>query len=249
MSAAILPYRTTRSELAGEVGVMAAALVLMSFLSRNPAMPYAMAALVIGRFLLLNRRGDWVFFLIGLVVGGGNDLLSMYKGVYAYAAPTALPVPIPLWMVIFWGQIFLSFRKLMRYGQFLGPDLKPPLIDLPLALDLVVVVAYRMIIYRTASVPWLPDALFAAILIVRLLVAPPTDNERRIMVAMLIIGPVYEIILIAAGLYKYQTGVLFGMPLWLIVYWVFVVRLLKAVFDRVEHFLKVSELNSKLFSK
>jgi len=228
-------YRTSTRELAAEVGVMAVALVLMSVLSRHPAMPYAMAALIIGRFLLLNRRGDWLFFLIGVVVGGGNDLLSMSKGVYAYAAPTSLPVPIPLWMVIFWGQIFLSFRKLMRYGRFLGPDTKPPLIDLPLALDLVVVVAYRMIIYRTAATPWLPDALYAAILVVRLLVAPPADNERRIMVAMLIIGPVYEMILISTGMYKYQTGVLFGMPLWLIVYWVFVVRMLKAVFDRVEH--------------
>ena len=232
------PYRTTAAELAAEVAVMAAALLCMALFARHRFMPAAMAVIIGGRFLLLNRRGDWVFFLIGVIVGGGNDLLSMYKGVYSYAAPTVLPAPIPLWMVVFWGQIFVSFRKLMRYGQFLGPD-EPParLLDLPLALDLVVAVVYRLIIYRTASIPWQPDALYAAILVTRLLLIPPREHERKLLLAMLVIGPVYEMILIGAGFYHYQTGVLFGMPLWLIVYWVFVSRMLKAIFDRVEHFL------------
>ena len=232
------PYRTTAAELAAEVAVMAAALLVMALCARHRFMPAAMAAIIGGRFLLLNRRGDWVFFLIGVIVGGGNDLLSMSKGVYSYAAPTVLPVPIPLWMVVFWGQIFVSFRKLMRFGPFLGPDQPPArLLDAPLALDLAVAVIYRMIIYRTAAIPWQPDALFAAILVTRLLLIPPKEHERKLLLAMLVIGPVYEMILIGAGLYRYQTGVLFGMPLWLIVYWVFVSRMLKAIFDRVEHFL------------
>jgi hypothetical protein len=228
-------YETTRSELLAEAGVMALAVAAVYFLhGRGRAMPAAMGAIIGLRFLVLNRRGDWIFFLLGVVLGGGNDLFSMYKHVYHYTAPTILPVPIPLWMVVFWGQVFVSFRKLMRFGPFLGPRRRLPLIDAPLALDILIAVIYRMIIYRTASTPWLPDALFAAILVVRVLVLPPEPHERRLMLAMLIIGPLYEMLLIGCGLYVYQTGVLLGMPLWLVVYWVFIIRALKAVFDRIE---------------
>lgn len=236
-------YETTGRELGLEVAAMAAAVVAVFFLGqKTELMSAVIAAFIISRFLLLNRRGDWMFFLIGLFLGGGNDLLSMWKGVYRYTPPTILPVPIPIWVLFFWGQVFVSFRKLMRFGPFRGPD-EPParLLDLPLGLDLTVAVIYRMIIYRTAGAPWLPDAIFAALLIVRLLLIPPRPHERKLMIAMLIIGPAYEILLIAGGLYQYQTGVLFGMPLWLIIYWVFIIRALKAVFDRVEYKLVPAE--------
>jgi hypothetical protein len=230
-------YETTPRELYSEVAVMSAAVILVYFFYENTRlMSVIMAALMIGRFALLNRKGDWLFFVIGVVVGGGNDVMSMYKEVYQYTPKSILPVPIPVWMVLFWGQIFVSFRKLMRFGPFRGPDQPPKrLIDAPLALDVLIAVAYRMIIYRTASEYWLPDALFAAILIARLLVFPPKDHERKLMLAMLVIGPLYEILLIGCGLYVYQTGVVFGMPLWLIIYWVFIIRVLKAIFDRVEY--------------
>jgi hypothetical protein len=230
-------YETTLNDLLAEAGVMALAVAAVYFLhGQGRVMPAAMGAIIALRFLLLNRRGDWIFFVLGVVLGGGNDLLSMYKGVYHYNAETVLPVPIPLWMVVFWGQVFVSFRKLMRFGPFKGSEqARLPVIDAPLALDIAIAVIYRMIIYRTASTPWLPDALFAAILIVRLLVLPPQLHERKLMLAMLVIGPLYEILLIGSRLYVYQTGVLLGMPLWLIVYWVFIIRALKAIFDRIEH--------------
>lgn len=233
-------YQSTGGEVLSEAAVLLISAGLIYFFAHKT---YLMSAIMAGvmalRFIVLNRRGDWIFFLIGLVVGGGNDLLSMYKGVYAYLPPhDILDLPIPVWMLFFWGEIFVFFRKLMRSGPF-GGGSRPfeKMIDLPLALDLVVVISYRMIIYRTASQHWLPDALFAAILIVRLLLAPPKIYERKLMLLMLMLGPLYEIILIHSRLYLYQTGVVFGMPLWLIIYWVFVVRFLKAIFDRVENFI------------
>jgi hypothetical protein len=239
-------YKTTKSyqasagEMLSEAAVLLVAAGFIYFLAHKTyAMSAVMASILILRFLLLNRRGDYVFFLIGLMAGGGNDLLSMYKGVYAYLPPHDFTdLPIPAWMLFFWGEVFIFFRKLMRFGPFLGKSgCITKWIDWPLAMDLVVVIGYRMLIYRTASHAWLPDALFAAILVVRLLLVPPKSNERKLMLIMLLLGPLYEIILIAAGLYRYQTGVVFGMPLWLIVYWVFVVRFLKAIFDRVENLL------------
>jgi len=233
-------YQASGKDLFSEAAVLLLSAGFIYFLAHKTyVMSAVMAAIIILRFALLNRRGDYIFFLIGLVAGGGNDLLSMFKGVYAYLPPHDFTdLPIPVWMLFFWGEIFVFFRKLMRSGPFLGESRHVgKLIDLPLALDLVVVVTYRLIIYRTASHPWHPDALFAVILIVRLLLAPPKSHERRLMLLMLFLGPLYEIMLIASRLYHYQTGVVLGMPVWLIIYWVFVVRFLKAVFDRVENFL------------
>ena len=231
--------QTSNRDLLAEIAVMALAVLLIArFGQQTPLMSGLMAGLIIARFLILNRKGDWMFFVLGVVLGGGNDLLSMWKGVYRYTPPTFLPVPIPLWVVFFWGQVFVSFRKLMRWGPFRGPDQPPArLLDAPLALDILIAVIYRLVIYRTAAQPWVPDALFAAILAVRVILIPPPPHERLLMIAMLVIGPAYEILLIGSGLYLYQTGVLLGMPLWLIVYWVFIIRALKAVFDRVEYFI------------
>lgn len=232
-------YVTSRRELWGEAAVMAAAAAAIFGVGQDtPRMSWAMFFILAARFFLLSRRGDWLFFLLGFLLGGGNDLLSMWKGVYRYTPPTSLPVPIPVWMLFFWGEIFVAFRKVMRFGLFCGPEERPArLVDLPLALDLVLAVIYRMIIYRTASQPWVPDALYASLLILRLLLLPPLPHERKLMLAMLAAGPFYEIVLITAGLYEYQTGVLFGLPLWLIIYWAFIIRALKAVFERVEYAL------------
>lgn len=232
------PYRAPAADLYLEAAVMLIVAAFVYPLGENTrAMSIIFGVILVLRFALLYRRGDLIIFFLGVCAGGGNDVLSMYKGVYQYLPPSELPVPIPLWMVIFWGEAFLFFRKLMRYGRFLGPDQKPKPIDPALALDLVIVIAYRMIIYRTAATAWLPDALFAAILVVRLLVIPPLAHERAVMLVILVLGPLYEIILIGGGLYLYQTPVFFGMPLWLIVYWVFIFRFLKAVIDRMEHFI------------
>ncbi|MHA1794051.1 MAG: hypothetical protein ACTSVI_15520, partial [Promethearchaeota archaeon] len=53
------------------------------------------------RFALINERGDWAFYLLGVLAGGGNDLLSMKSGVYSYTSITIIPFLnglLPLWM-------------------------------------------------------------------------------------------------------------------------------------------------------
>lgn len=229
-------YESTRKELYSEAGVLLfTALVIWFFNQNTPVMSVAMGLIIISRFIFLNRRGDWVFLLMGIALGGGNDVMSMYKEVYRYTPQTILPVPIPVWMLFFWGEAFIFFRKLMRYGPFLGSGEKPPPIDLPLAVDLGLFIILRMIIYRYSSVEWLPDAAFAGIMVARLLILPPPANERKLLIAILILGPVYEFILIGCGLYIYQNPFILGVPLWLIIWWVFIFRVLKAVTDRVEH--------------
>lgn len=85
-------------------------------------------------------------------------------------------------------------------------------VDLPLALDLLMVIPLKRMLYHYAGVPWVPALVFAAALLLRYLIAPPQAHERRLLLTILVLGPFYEALLIAAGLYVYQHGVVLGMP-------------------------------------
>jgi hypothetical protein len=233
-------YKTTTLELIAETGVLIIAGIAIAFFARRTyLMSGIMAGLIILRCIFCYRKGDLIFFFLGFVLGGGNDLISMYRHVYYYMPPPDISrLPLPMWMLLFWGEIFVFFRKLMRWSPFLGEAPKR-LIDQQLVLDFLIVIIYRIIIFRMAYRFWVPDAIFASILLLRILVSPPAKNERWLMLTMLVIGPIYEIWLIHSGLYVYYTGFFYGMPLWLIVYWVFITRFLKAIFDRVESYIVV----------
>lgn len=228
-------YKATGKELLAEAAVLlivAAGVAVAG--QRTGVMTVFIAVLLAVRFAVLYRRGDVLVFILGVILGGGNDLLSMWQGVYRYTPPTLLPVPIPGWMVVFWGEAFLFFRRLMRYRPFLADDSVKQGLDLPLALDLLMVIPLKRMLYHYAAVPWVPDLVFAAALLLRYLIAPPQTHERRLLLTILILGPFYEALLIAAGLYVYQHGIVLGMPVWLIVYWLYIFRVLKAIIDRLE---------------
>ncbi len=81
------------------------------------------------RFLVANQHGDIFYFLLGIIAGGGNDLLSISNGVYDYTSLTVLPFLshlMPIWMVAFWGQVFLLFRKIFNVDWFAGVPFKQP---------------------------------------------------------------------------------------------------------------------------
>jgi hypothetical protein len=231
------PYRADLRGLVAEAAVMITFAVIVYFYGQDTTiMSIATGLIIISRFLVLYRRGDLVWFIMGVILGGGNDLMSMWRGVYYYTPPTILPVPIPVWMLFFWGQAFMFLRRLARFGPFLGADeTGKRLLDIGMALDIIIIIIYRFIVYGWAEQPWLPAALFASILCLRIILVPPPSNQRRLMIAILILGPFYEILLIKGGLYVYQHGIVFGMPLWLIIYWVFIIRVIKAVADWMEH--------------
>ncbi len=228
------PYTSSFGDLFLEALVLLAVAAMVFFYGKNtPYMSIFIGVLIALRFALLYQRGDVIYFVIGVIAGGGNDVMSMWRGVYSYTPDTVLPVPIPVWMVIFWGLAFLFLRRLLRYSAF-TEDKDSRLLNKPFVLDVVVVVLYRVIVYNHAAEPWLPGALFASILALRLLLAPPTDKERKLMLLVLVLGPFYEALLIGGGLYNYQNPVFLGMPLWLIIYWVFIIRFIKAVFGWLE---------------
>ena len=187
------------------------------------------------RFLLAYKPKDEWFFLLGLAAGGGNDLFSMIRGVYAYTPPHLLPWPIPLWIFPFWGQVFLLFRRALDYGPFRGPGVGKVLQwDSRLAADLVILAIFKFFVYGYASHLYLPSLVGVLLLGARFAVLRPTPTEWRVLAITMTVGPAYEIILVKLGLYNYQHGYFFGLPVWLLVFWALSLLISKNLYDRME---------------
>ena len=203
------------------------------------------------RFILLNEKGDWLFFLFGVAFGGGNDLMSMINGVYNYTSITIIPILaglLPLWMILFWGQICLLFRKTFNLQWCKGEEFKkdgiPQLkgwIDIKIIVDIAILIVLRMVIYRTYLMDmWIPALIYGAVIGVRFIIFPPKKNELIIMV-ILPYAFLFEGLMVTAGLYVYFNPVplFLGMPLWLYIWWIFLVPIVvKEFFDRFEYIFK-----------
>lgn len=189
---------------------------------------------LVARYILARRPGDGRALALGIVAGGGNDLMSMIKGVYAYTPPHILPWPIPVWMILFWGQVFLLFARVFDSPAFAIARPLPPLRqDRRLWLDLALILILKMTLYRVAADPLIPNAVAAGLLIVRCVAAFPDAGERRLLALTLLAGPAYEVLLIRLGLYHYTHGYVLGMPPWLLAFWALSILLARNVMARL----------------
>ena len=217
------------------------ALAVKGFAQDTRVMTALVSAIVLARFVVMGQKHDWVFFLLGVVAGGGNDMISMIKEVYRYTPDHFLKeqfdIPLPPWMLLFWGHVFTGFRHLFHLGVFQGPPLgrRPWRLDKRLALDAATVAALRWVIYHTVRQEPLPTIGYALVLSARFLALPPTAAELRLMAVTTVLGILFEASLIGSGLYVYDDPVLLGMPAWLLIYWTFAIPVLaKGIFDRTE---------------
>lgn len=229
---------TTYRQVGFEMIFLAAVLVALKFFVHNTAaMSVFIAVNIILRFALIGRKGDLIFFLIGFVAGGGNDYLSMVKDVYYYTPEHILPAPIPVWMLFFWGHIFVAFRQLFQLPPFQGGPHGPHpwKLDFRLVLDIATAIVLRIIIYNFVRQEPIPTLGYAGVLVLRLVILPPKRNEWLLMIVATALGVLYEGGLIGLGLYVYYDAVFLGMPAWLIIYWTFILPILmKGLFDRIE---------------
>lgn len=200
---------------------------------------------LIVRFFMIHKKGDWIFFLLGVIAGGGNDLMSMLKGVYDYTSITILPFLnglLPLWNIFFWGQVFLLFRKVFNVKWFKGVPFKRDgkflrgWVSVKLLLDICILVILRVTIYLTYNMDaWVASAIYGTLLWARLLVVKPTRDELNV-IAILPYAFIFEGLMVTFGLYVYHDPVFLGMPGWLFLWWIFLVPLvLKQVFAIMEH--------------
>ncbi|MBN2151157.1 MAG: hypothetical protein JW839_06930, partial [Candidatus Lokiarchaeota archaeon] len=199
---------------------------------------------IVLRFLLVNEKWDWLFFVVGIIGGGGNDMSSMINGVYNYTSATILPFLsglMPAWMIAFWGQVFLLFRKLFNHPWFKGPGFKKDKellrgwLSKKLLVDIVLLVVLRIAIYKTYLDPILPGLIYGGVVLARFLVFRPERHELRI-IGILPYAFAFEGLMVAFGLYEYYNAVFLGLPVWMFVWWTFLVPIVvKQVFDMLEY--------------
>ncbi|MHA1284886.1 MAG: hypothetical protein ACTSQP_20480 [Promethearchaeota archaeon] len=200
------------------------------------------------RFILINEKGDWIFYVLGVLGGGGNDLMSMINDVYNYNSKVIIPILdglMPLWMILFWGQVFLLFRKIFNISWFKGEEFNKNgrflngWVDNKLIFDILLIIILRAIIYQTYKLDfWIPALFYIIGVFLRFIIFPPKKNEIFI-ICILPYAFIFEGLMVTFGLYEYYNPVFLGMPLWLFIWWIFLVPIfLKEIFDRIEFFLK-----------
>lgn len=208
------------------------------------------------RFLLVNERGDWFFYLFGVIAGGGNDLMSTMNHVYNYTSKTIIPILnglLPIWMILFWGQIFLLFRKIFNIKILKGQDFKKNgeffngWVNKQLIIDILILIFLRIVIYKTYMLEfWIPAILYAFAICVRFFIFHPKRYELYI-IGILPYAFIFEGLLVLFGLYEYINPIFLGMPLWLFYWWIFLVPIvLKEIFDRLEFLLRAKAANIKI---
>ncbi len=235
------------SIVAVAVCVAADRLALMSTLV--PAV--IVARLAAWRALPVRARGhglgvELAFLSLCAALGGFNDWNTVVRhGVYAYTVPADHPElsTIPTWMLLYWGLILRAIATLARWSRLgaRSPDrvrvVRRTLEGAPakIAAQLALVLVTRQAIYRLWDRPiasWLP---FALALAAYAWMFRPGAREARIAVAFLVIGPVVEALFIrVGGLHRYALGWFFGVPLWIVLWWVLAILIWSDLAPRIE---------------
>ena len=248
------PRETPKQRLVSEVWFFIISIVIFGLFGRYSSIKMTFTIIIticivinlVIRFLLVNEKGDWVFFLFGIIAGGGNDFMSMINGVYRYTAIPIIPnLALPIFMWLFWGQAFLLFRKLFNIPWCKGEEFQKDgevlngWVDKELIFDICLVIVLRIVIYNTYMMDmWIPALFYGIGIGIRFLIFPPKKNEVHI-IALLPLAYLFEGLMVVFGLYVYYNPIFPGIPLWLMLWWIFLVPIvLKEFFDRFEYLLK-----------
>ncbi len=98
-------------------------------------------------------------------------------------------------------------------------------------------------IYSTFLDPVIPGLVYGGAIFVRIVLFRPARNEWLI-IAILPYAFMFEGLMVTFGLYQYYNPVFLGLPLWLMLWWIFLVPLvLKQVFDMIEYILVAKKGN------
>ena len=213
-------------------------------------------ALILARFVfwaLLTRASvrrilaEAIFFAVCVVLGAFNDYNSVVvHRIYDYTVPVFYPhiTTVPFWMLLFWGMILRFMAALARCSR-LGPPNEPhnrvglgPWFTerswLRVAVFLLIIFATRQCIYRLYLDPifsWLP---FACAVVIYPLVFGMDRHDLKLSVSALVIGPIVEVLYIQVGdLHHYHLGWFFGVPVWIMLWWVVAVLVWKDISHRL----------------
>lgn len=234
-------------QLAVDAAAVAAVSAGVLALADRPAVMWLLlVAVLLARFAAFRAThpdrslaAEVAFFALCTVVGAVNDLNTVVAhGVYRYEATAELPTvsSIPLWMLVFWGLILRFVFAITRW-RALGPPEVPARRVLgragrgrQLVLLVCIVVSTRLALYAWYAHPiasWLP---FLAGLAVFALAGRADRHDARLAGLALVAGPIAEALFIeVGGLHAYALGWLFGVPLWIVLWWALAIWIWKDV--------------------
>jgi len=173
----------------------------------------------------LSTSREAIFFAICIVLGAFNDWNTVVRHhVYAYTVPSDLGrhSTIPAWMLLAWGPILRFMAELSRWPRLGTPDGRTIRGGALRVLGmLLLVLVTRQTIYRWWAHPIASWAPFAIALVAYFVLFRPGTRGLRLAGIVMIVGPTAESILVnVAGLHRYALGWFFGVPLWIVLWWI-----------------------------
>ena len=195
----------------------------------------------------VSMASEILFLGICTAIGAYNDWNSVCnKRVYLYCVPHCVESnSIPVWMLVYWGMILRFIARLARW-RALAPDrdvskmvgIDGLRVESPVAkviAELSIVAATRQAIYRYYLDPvlsWLP---FLLGLLLFLLLFRPSRHDLKLLGLSLVGGPAVEMLYIRVGhLHRYHLGWVWGVPVWIVFWWLLAVLIWKDLASRIE---------------
>lgn len=89
-----------------------AVLLLVLFWRYNLLATAAIVGLYLIRFSFWRKKGDTAVYLVGAVLGPSTEIIATRLGIWTYAAPSFLN--IPLWLPFAWGFAAVLFVRIAQ---------------------------------------------------------------------------------------------------------------------------------------
>ncbi len=92
--------------------LLAGILSLIIFYQSNFLLMFILIFLGGGSLFLWREKEDIYFFTVGFIIGPFVEVISIYFGVWKYANPTVLGMPI--WLPFAWGFVVLLITRITK---------------------------------------------------------------------------------------------------------------------------------------
>ncbi len=170
-------------------------------------------------FVFFHKREDYVFFLVGAILGSVTEIIIIDANVWQYGNPVLFG--LALWTPFFWGFAFLFGRRMRDFFFNLSHEnihytrhareLSIPLMFLTDAALLGLIIIAALLFWQTTFML----VLIYLLILTAAVIVFHTSADRFFIIIAIITGTVLEIVATRAGVWTHANDVLLGMPAWL----------------------------------
>lgn len=188
--------------------------------------------------------GNWrdvMFFAVGVVLGGAMEIIYSAVGVVDFASKTALGCPV--FVLLFGGHVALVIRRVVRELEIYLEEYWLPNEDensdgdeekvLPFSMEIYMVVAVFASTLFLYKWPWSCASILTIFIAIRL-AESRMRGDPLLMAAAGVAAFLISVLLIWAGLCKYPYSQILGVPVWLPLYFAYVVTFIRRLFLKLE---------------